>query len=68
LVDNSDLVCFSFSAGLTANKDNNVLQHRAISLDDVKPGMLHIGRLKGRHMSVAAAKFLDQLTNYLARE
>ena len=65
VVQNSDLVTISFSAGLSGDSNATSLKHRPISLKDVKPGMLHIGTLKDRHLPVAAAKFLAQLTNYL---
>lgn len=65
VVETGDLVSFSFSAGLPINDDNALLRHRPVSDTDVEPGMLHIGRLKGRHLSVAAAKFIDQLTSFL---
>lgn len=65
VVENSDLVSFAFSAGLPKHDAVPTLEHRPVCCTDVEPGMLHVGRLKGRHLSVAAAKFLDQLTHFL---
>jgi len=64
VVETSELISFALTAGVQDNDELASLRHRSISSTDVKPGMLHIGRLKGRHLSVAAAKFLDQITEF----
>ncbi len=66
VVESSDLVSFSFSAGLHGPDQSGVLDHRPINTIDVEHGMLCIGQLRGRHLSVAAAKFLQQLSSDLA--
>jgi len=64
VIENSDLLTFSFA--LTGSDQNGTLDHRPISTLDVQPGHLCVGQLKGRHLSVAAAKFLQQLTSDLS--
>jgi len=59
-VTNSDLVSFTLPAGIL-NDDS--LVHRPVDAKDLTVGQLHFGQLKGRHLSVAAAKFLEQLSN-----
>lgn len=66
VVESSDLVSFSFAAGLPGSDQNKMLAHRSISSMDVEPGVLCVGQLRGRHLSVAAAKFLQQLASDLA--
>ena len=41
---------------------------RPVDMADVPPGIMHIGQLKGRVLSVAAAKFLDDIINELSLE
>lgn len=59
-VTNSELVSFTLPAGIL--KDDSLV-HRPVDVKDMPAGMLHFGQLKGRHLSVAAAKFLEQLSN-----
>ncbi|MGB2492369.1 MAG: LysR substrate-binding domain-containing protein, partial [Candidatus Puniceispirillum sp.] len=40
---------------------------RPFDIDDVPPGILHIGQLKGRVLPVAAAKFLDNVIHLLGQ-
>ena len=40
---------------------------RPFDTDDVPPGILHIGQLKGRVLPVAAAKFLDNVIHLLGQ-
>jgi len=63
VIEHDDMVSFSVTAGLP-EKDSE-LAHRPVDLRDITTGMLHIGQLKGRHLSVAASKFLEQLTQSL---
>ncbi len=65
IIEQSDLVSFTVPAGLLKNQDNSNLDYRPVDLQDIPAGMLHIGQLKGRHLSVAASKFLEQLTQTL---
>jgi len=66
VVELGDCVSFSVPAGLPAVTKDSTLSHRPVSLQDIPAGMLHVGQLKGRHLSVAASKFLEQLTQSLA--
>ena len=66
VIETSDLVSFSLTVGLPSQEQNATLAHRPINTLDVKPGMLCIGQLRGRHLPVAAAKFLQQLSSDLA--
>ncbi len=66
VIESSDLVTFSFSGGLPNHDQKTTLAHRPINSMDSAPGMLCIGQLRGRHLSVAAAKFLQQLSSDLA--
>jgi len=65
VIEQSDLVSFTLPAGLPTDPDNSKLANRPVDLQDVPAGMLHVGQLKGRHLSVAASKFLEQLTQTL---
>jgi len=64
MVKQSNLVSFSIPIG--TQKDDTEIQHRMIDERDVAPAMLHVGTLKGRHLSVAAAKFADQVSQVIA--
>jgi len=66
VIEQDNLVSFSVPAGLPAKQKDSVLDHRPVDLQDIPVGMLHVGQLKGRHLSVAASKFLEQLTGALA--
>lgn len=68
LIQQSDLVSFTVAAGLPKDQIDSHLDSRPVDLQDVPAGMLHIGQLKGRHLSVAASKFLEQLTQTLEGE
>jgi len=68
LIQQSDLVSFTVSAGLPKDQMGSHLDCRPVDLQDMPAGMLHIGQLKGRHLSVAASKFLEQLTQTLEGE
>jgi len=67
VVELGNYVSFTVPAGLPAANKNSTLSHRPVSLQDIPAGMLHIGQLKGRHLSVAASKFLEQLTQNLTK-
>lgn len=68
IMETSDLVSFSFTMGLPGTEHDTTLVHRPINTIDVKPGMLYIGRLRGRHLPVAAAKFLQQISHDLVAQ
>jgi len=68
VIEQGNLVSFSVPAGLPAMRSESKLDHRPVDLQDIPAGMLHIGQLKGRHLSVAASKFIEQLAGTLAEE
>lgn len=60
LIEQGNLLSFVAEAGIQSS-DTNVFSHRPINNNDMPEGSLHIGKLKGRHLPVAASKFLEQL-------
>lgn len=66
IIGTSDLVSYNITAGLPKQLSDSDLDHRPVDLRDIPSGRLHIGQLKGRHLSVAASKFLEQLTHTLS--
>ncbi len=60
ILSDTELVSFTLPSGIL--KDDS-LAHRPVDSKDIPVGTLHFGQLKGRHLSVAAAKFLEQLSN-----
>ena len=52
----------SFQIPIGIGNENKDLILVEIDKRDIKTGTLHIGQLKDRVLSVAAAKFLDQIT------
>jgi len=65
VIGQSDLVSFTVPAGLPKDGNSSNLDYRPVDLQDIPTGMLHVGQLRGRHLSVAASKFLEQLTQTL---
>ncbi len=65
IIEQSDLVSFTVPAGLPQNQNNSTIAYRPVDTHDIPAGMLHVGQLKGRHLSVAASKFIQQLTQTL---
>jgi len=59
------VITFQIEMGLPLNLQDNGLVAIRLSEQDVAPGMLYIGQLKGRTLPVAAAKFANQLINSL---
>lgn len=64
MVKHNQLVSFTLPIG-SQSSDDEIL-HRMIDERDIPPAMLHVGILKGRHLSVAAAKFADQVSQVIA--
>jgi len=65
MIKQRKLISFTLPIGVHAN-DNDEIEHRNIDERDIAPAMLHVGALKGRHLSVAAAKFADQISQVIA--
>lgn len=59
MVRQSDVISFTLTAGIDCELDE--LCHRPIDSKDLPSANLHLGSLKDRHLSVAAAKFAEQL-------
>ncbi len=66
VIEESNLVSFTVPVGLPKPDKKSPIGSRPVDSRDIPPGNLHIGLLKGRHLSVAASKFLDQLTQSLS--
>jgi DNA-binding transcriptional LysR family regulator len=58
-----DVITFQIRAGLPTTSDNLVV--REIDQRDIPPAQLVLGQLRGRSLSVAASKFVDQLSGTL---
>lgn len=58
-------VTFQILSGIP--QEDSRIYARPIDLRDVAPLQIVLGQLRGRALSVAAAKFADQLSNHLAR-
>ncbi|MEL6920850.1 MAG: hypothetical protein AAFO77_07460, partial [Pseudomonadota bacterium] len=58
-------ITFQIPIGLLAD-DQTKLVSKAISHRDVRDGFLYIGQRRGRPLSVAAARFADQLMKELS--
>jgi DNA-binding transcriptional LysR family regulator len=62
----SELITFQIDVGLAANDESGPLVSRSIAPSDIASGVLHLGHLRGRVLSVAAAKFANQLAQALS--
>ena len=56
-IHGSDLISFQIDVGLATNDAGGRLISRPIAPSDMASGVLHLGHLRGRVLSVAAAKF-----------
>ena len=65
-VSNTDLITLQIEVGLAANKTEKSVISRPIAASDIATGLLHFGHLRGRVLSVAAAKFSTQLAQVLS--
>lgn len=65
-VAGSELITFQIDVGLAANDESTPLINRAIEPSDIASGILHLGHLRGRVLSVAAAKFANQIAQTLS--
>jgi DNA-binding transcriptional LysR family regulator len=62
------LISFQIAIGLPGpfERDDLPFCHRPIDARDLPPGLLYLGQLRGRTLSVAAARFANQLVRALA--
>ena len=65
-VRNTDLITLQIEVGLAANETKKSVISRPIVELDIASGLLHFGHLRGRVLSVAAAKFATQLAQVLS--
>lgn len=56
-------ISFQIQIGLPTDGQEHGLVSRPISARDVPSGLLYLGQLRGRTLSVAATRFVDQLTS-----
>lgn len=61
-----DLISLQIDVGVPPDGTQERLTSRPISSSDVTSGILHLGYLRGRVLSVAAAKFATQLAQVLS--
>jgi DNA-binding transcriptional LysR family regulator len=62
------LISFQIAIGLPGSfeRDDLPFCHRPIDVRDLPPGLLYLGQLRGRTLSVAAGRFANQLVRALA--
>ena len=65
-VRNTELITFQIDVGLAADENQSPTVSRPIATADIASGLLHLGHLRGRVLSVAAAKFATQLAQELS--
>ena len=66
-VRNTDLITFQIDVGLAADENQSSTVSRPIATADIATGLLYLGHLRGRVLSVAAAKFATQLAQELSK-
>jgi len=59
----SSAIGLQIPIGLPADSLDNDLVHRPVDTRDIPAGMIYMGHLRGRTLPVAAARFIDQLSN-----
>ena len=65
-IGQSQLITFQIDVGLPQNDAVGSSISRPIATTDISSGLLHLGHLRGRVLSVAAAKFATQLAQALS--
>lgn len=65
-VRKSDLITLQIDVGLAGDSVEGTTISRPIASSDIANGLLHLGHLRGRVLSVAAAKFATQLAQVLS--
>ncbi len=59
-----NIIAFQIPIGLPAGNDDLEIVSRPVATQDVPPGLLYFGQLRGRTMPVAAARFAHQLIEH----
>ena len=65
-VRNTDLISLQIEVGLAADESERSIVSQQIAASDIATGLLHLGYLRGRVLSVAAAKFATQMAQVLS--
>lgn len=65
-ISGTDLVTLQIDVGLKADDAGDRLISRPIAAKDIASGLMHLGHLRGRVLSVAAAKFATQIAQVLS--
>lgn len=65
-IGDTNLITFQIDVGLKADDTGERLISRPIAANDIANGLLHLGHLRGRVLSVAAAKFATQIAQVLS--
>lgn len=59
-----NIIAFQIPIGLPLNNDHSEIVSRPVAEQDVPPGLLYFGQLRGRTMPVAAARFAHQMMEH----
>lgn len=59
-----NIIAFQIPIGLPGNNDHSEIVSRPVAAQDVPPGLLYFGQLRGRTMPVAAARFAHQMMEH----
>jgi len=59
-----NIIAFQIPIGLPRNNDHSEIVSRPVAAQDVPPGLLYFGQLRGRTMPVAAARFAHQMMEH----
>ena len=59
-----NIIAFQIPIGLPGNDDHSKIVSRPVAVQDVPPGLLYFGQLRGRTMPVAAARFAHQMMEH----
>ena len=60
-----NIIAFQIPIGLPRSNDHSEIVSRPVAPQDVPPGLLYFGQLRGRIMPVAAARFAHQMMEHL---
>lgn len=64
-LENSDNISFQIPIYESLNESSTEFSHVSIDSRDIEPGWLFVGQLKGRTLPVAAARFLELISDEL---
>jgi len=59
-----NIIAFQIPIGLPGNNDHAEIVSRPVVAQDIPPGLLYFGQLRGRTMPVAAARFAHQMMEH----